>query len=513
MKSDLEVQPIVDPALETVLLACMQSTRVTAETLFPDIFYTEFSEAHNVIFNLIDSGAKKIAIAAPRGLGKTSIARTLAARFILFRLVNFICYVMNSASIAEMQTENLKRDLLTTPEVRHFFGNIKTDVAEDIGLETFSKTAWTAYGDVLVFPRGSGQQVRGLNWRNHRPELIIVDDLENKDEIRSEENRTKLKQWFYSDLMKSIDRYSGKYVIIYIDTLKHEDSLLQELLDDPEWASVSLALARVEGNVDTGIVVRSNIPTYMTDEEVTAEFIAHQRRGDLDTFYSEYMNQPVALADTSFRREHFRYFRPADPAFQATLSSVEHILIVDPAKTVKMQSADSAIVPIGIDLSASRYYIYPPTSEKFYPDQLYEEIFRLVKLYRIHVVGIEVTSLHEFIVQPLKNEMIKRGVGFELIELKAQGKKEDRIKTIVPYYRHGYVYHAEGGCLKLEQQLLSFPKSKLWDLMDCVGYLPKMLEMGERYFSPTFDEDDDPELEFAELEASYDPPLEHWRIC
>lgn len=502
-----------DSALEQVLLACMQSTRVTAETIFPEVFYTPFTAAHDAIFNLIDSGAKKVAIAAPRGIGKTSIARTLAARYILFRQVNFICYVMNSASLAEMQTENLKRELMITPEVLQFFGNIKTDTLDEVGSDTFAKTAWTAFGDTLILPRGSGQQVRGLNWHNHRPELIIVDDLENKDELRSEENRKKLKQWFHSDLMKSIDRYSGKYCIVYIDTLKHEDSLLQELLDDPEWASVNLALASVEGTIDTGIIVRSNIPTYMTDAEVTAEFEAHLRRGDLDTFYSEYMNQPVALADTSFRRENFKQYTETDPKFHdQILPGLENILIVDPAKTVKMQSADSAIAVIGLGLNIFSYYVRDMFSSKVYPDQLYDEIFRLVVLYRCMVVGVEVTSLNQFIVQPIKNEMAKRGIYFELIELKAQGSKEDRIKSVVQYYRNGYMYHNTEKCQKLESQLLSFPKSKLWDCMDCIGYLPKMLELGERYFTPPADPDN-PDSEFDELEEQYEPALDGWRIC
>jgi hypothetical protein len=62
---------------------------------------------------------------------------------------------------------------------------------------------------------------------------------------------------------------------------------------------------------------------------------------------------------------------------------------------------------------------------------------------------------------------------------------------------------------KLEQQLLMFPRSKLWDLMDCFAYVIEMLELGERYFSPK-DNIEDIEAEYDELE--YEETLEGFEI-
>jgi len=89
-------------------------------------------------------------------------------------------------------------------------------------------------------------------------------------------------------------------------------------------------------------------------------------------------------------------------------------------------------------------------------------------------------------------------------------KKELRVKELVPYYRGGYIYH-NASCAntrKLEQQLLMFPRSKLWDIMDAFAYIIEMLELGERYFSPT-NNPEDSEAEYSELD--YDKPMEEWR--
>jgi hypothetical protein len=61
----------------------------------------------------------------------------------------------------------------------------------------------------------------------------------------------------------------------------------------------------------------------------------------------------------------------------------------------------------------------------------------------------------------------------------------------------------------LEKQLVGFPKSKLWDLMDGLSYIIQLLEVGERYFVSRDQDLSNPEAEYAELE--YEAPVEDWR--
>ena len=70
--------------LDEVLAKCILDLKVTCGIIFPDIFYADFSTLHQQIFDLINSGARKIAIAAPRGIGKTSIARAMAMSCLLY---------------------------------------------------------------------------------------------------------------------------------------------------------------------------------------------------------------------------------------------------------------------------------------------------------------------------------------------------------------------------------------------------------------------------------------------
>jgi phage terminase large subunit-like protein len=494
---------LIDDGVIDTLAMCHKDSKFCAKVLFPDAFRAPFSTLHEQMFSLVDSGAQMVAIAAPRGIGKTTIAKLIANKGILFRDVSFIIYVSNSATMAEMQTENLKRELLINQEVRGLFGDIKvSDYGTEMD-ESFSKLAWVAYGRTLVLPRGSGQQIRGLNWNNHRPELIIIDDLEDKKEVKNEDIRREQKQWLLSDVMKSVNRYSKEWRIIYIDTLKHEDSVLQMLLDSPEWKSIRLELC--DENLHTNDV------NYMTDAELAEEYRRHEQKGELDVFYMEYRNLPISTKDAVFKPEYFRYYEEAD--LQES-KGIENVVIVDPAKTIKVHSAESAIVGIGIDTQSQKLYIRDIVHRKLYPDEIINEMFMMADRLHAHAIGVETTSLEEFIKQPIKNEMSLRGKFYELVWLKARGGrsqqsgKEERIAALAPFYRQGFVYHNASCCRPLEAQLLSFPRSALWDVMDATAYIVEMLEMGERYFQPP-EETGVMEDEYKDIE--YEKPIADWR--
>lgn len=512
---------MLDKELMDILAACSVSTQVTATTIFPERFNQPFAPTvHGKIFDLIDDPTKNlVAIAAPRGWGKTSIvALALIARHILFRITDFIVYINMSHDAASLQTENLKRELVSNPVIKELFGKVKMETGDKDFEESFSKKAWVAY-ETLVLPRGAGQQVRGVLYKNSRPGLIVIDDLENTENIISEDFRKKQREWLYADVMKSIPRLHRNWKIVYIDTLKHEDSTLQHLLESSIWHSV-----RLEACDDNFV---PTAPEFMSQADITREWQDHQEAGQTDVFFRELRNLPISTKDSSFQKDYFRYYNVThdrvlrDRDLSLTDAEVgaderiENIVIVDPAKTVKLHSAESAIVGLGIDLANARVFVRDIVAEKFYPDQLYDAIFDMAARLNVMAIGIEETSLNEFIKQPVKNQMFVRGQFHILHWLKPRGglmKKEGRIKELVPFYRLGYIYH-NLACPKtgaLESQLLMFPRSKRWDIMDALAYLIQMLELGGRYFIP--DQDlTNPEAEYKELK--YEAPVDDWRLC
>ncbi len=220
-------------------------------------------------------------------------------------------------------------------------------------------------------------------------------------------------------MCNSIDRASKNWKIIMVGTILHEDSLLVRLLDDPDWCSVTLSIC--DDNL------KSSWPDFMSDEEVAKLHAAHKHRGQLDLFYREYRNIPISTEDATFRQEYFNSYSETSEEFIKVRKSLDNVVIVDPAKTVKLHSAESAVVGIGVDLTSARLYVRDVVSRKMYPDELYDETFKMVARLNAHVLGIEVTSLNEFIKQPILSEIIKRRIPIgEPVWLNARAKKEER---------------------------------------------------------------------------------------
>lgn len=488
-----------DPAVQELLMQCMLSTRVFAKTFFPEEVESDFSVLHDDIFRVIDTQeSHKKAIAAPRGLGKTTIARIRACKAILFRETNFIIYLSNSESSAVASTEHIKRMLQANNLIKKLFGNIK--FSQEGMKDSFSKQSWVAYGDVFVLPRGSGQQVRGQNWMGYRPGLVIIDDLETLESVQSEDQRKKLKTWFYADLMKTESKYGDHAELLYIDTIKHEDALLQNLIDASDWQSITLSICDDKFN--------SYDPNYMTTEEIKVDYEAHREAGETDLFYMEYMNIPISLEDAVFKDSYFKYFTEDFTHLKIVASegAIERIdikelitvVICDPARTVKMQSAESSVVTISVHRSSRKIFVRDVFSGKVKPDQLYDEMFDAVTRHNAMMLAVEVTGLCEFISQPIQQEMRIRGKFPQYIELNAKGKKELRVATLAPHYRLGYMYHNKANCQVLENQLHWFPRSKLWDVMDALSYITKIMDEHSIFFDP--DGDFSLPEEFDELE-------------
>ena len=89
-------------------------------------------------------------------------------------------------------------------------------------------------------------------------------------------------------------------------------------------------------------------------------------------------------------------------------------------------------------------------------------------------------------------------------ELKAVGSKDERISIMAPYYRQGQVYHNALICGKLESQLKGHPRSKFKDVMDALGFTPKIMDGFKMYFDPSY-EDSHGTDEYGDL--VYDKPL------
>ena len=504
-----------DDELLEILAKCHADIGFHMKFFHSDRFSRPFSRTHYQLFEALnDRSVQRICTVAHRGWGKTSIFNYgIPSQYIAFHdesQSGFFVPVSATASVAVMQSENLKRELLSNHMYRTVVGEIKTD-------DTFSKEAWVTNTNTLVMPRGAGQQVRGLLFKNSRPELIVVDDLENSEEVLSDEQRDKLKSWFMTDLSNCVDRSKNDWRMLIVGTILHESSLLSQIRDSSNWTIFDFPLCDEE--------YKSYWPQYMTDEQCRALSDEYRNEKKLEDFYMEFMNVVNPAEDATFKAEMFKYYDDGDVDW--TSWELDHIVIVDPAKTEKVHNDFTAIVGVTIDTTKNRIYVRDVINKHLTPDQIYKETFDMADRIQAKVVGFEVTGLNEFIRQPMHDYMLSRGKVYDLVELTARSSsagtykvkgaskgKASRVGALAPYYRMGWVYHNKTNCSILESQLLQFPKPKYWDVMDAFAYTIEMMELGDRKMSEQYEElalkelDRSEQGEFDRLLSEDDPPID-----
>jgi len=482
--------------VQEAIMQTVYDTAAFGRIFCPDLFNDHINALNQPVIDVLDSKHENALAMAPRGSGKTTWTIIRLMREICWGLSKVVVYCSNTSSAAIMQTENLKY-CLTNKLIQKVFGQlaVKTD---SVIRDQFSKDAWIAFNSVLIVPRGVGQQVRGLLWQGNRPELAIFDDLENRENLATDQQRKALRTWFFGDVFAIGSEYSDTPLKrIYIDTLKHEDALLKRLYDDPTWNGVRLEACDDDFNPVA--------PEYMSKERCIQVYKTMVANGEENSFYREYRNQAISEANRQFKPEYMQAFSTSyyrgikvanlwsqeykearknkqQPQTKdvykdiVPLHELINIVIIDPAKTIEVTSADTGFIVVGLHLQKRLILIHTGAGLRLGAGDVVQHGCDLSDAFGARYLGVEETSLNRWITEPFKQELRKRGSITELVPLKAIGKKEHRISSLVPWYQNYMVYHQWGRCKQLESQLLSFPASDKWDVMDAAAYILAMVK-------------------------------------
>ena len=202
--------------------------------LFFAIYLAKYAEAYitapfqTEIFKLTSNKDVKMAvIVAFRDSAKSTICTTSFPLWsILTGQAKFVIIAGNTRPLVRQHLANIKEEVENNELLKNDLGPFKSHHDE-----------WGAYA--LVFPKygakimavSSEQSVRGLRFKNHRPDLIVADDLEDAESVRTQEGRDKTYRWFKGELLPAGNIDTRVFVV---GNLLHQDSLIVRLQNDIE---------------------------------------------------------------------------------------------------------------------------------------------------------------------------------------------------------------------------------------------------------------------------------------
>ncbi|HFC8834578.1 phage terminase large subunit [Neisseria sp. P0001.S009] len=455
-------------------------------TYFPHYVRSpEKSMLHKFLFSrlpeiLRSSEGINEATAAPRGEAKSTLVTQL---FTLWCVVtgrkHYAVIVMDSIDQAYPMLEAIKAELEFNPR-------LKTDFPAACGQGRVwqAGTAVTA-NEVKIQVAGSGKKLRGLRHGPYRPDLAVLDDIENDEQVRNPEQRDKLETW----LKKAVLALGGagqKFDVIYIGTILHYDSVLNRTLNNPFWHATKFkAMLEWPDRMDLwdrweelyrndGAEVAEAFYQAHKDEMERGAQTSWAARGVLAlmkirardghaTFDSEYQNDPVAGEAAPFANSlNFWVNRDSDWIFYGAC---------DPSLGKAGNSRDpSALCIGGYNRRTGVLDVVEALIKKRLPDKIISDIIELQRRYRCVLWGIETVQFQEF----LKTELVKRGAAAG-IPIPARGIKPSadkllRIESLQPYMQNGQIrLHASQSTLI--DQFRHFPMADHDDGPDAVHML------------------------------------------
>ncbi len=420
------------------------------------------------------------AIAAPRGEAKSTLVSQL---FVLWCIVTgrkkYPVIVMDSIDQAYPMLEAIKAELAFNPRLMCDFPE-----ASGGGRVWQAATIITA-NDVKVQVAGSGKKLRGLRHGPYRPDLCVLDDIENDEQVRNPDQRDKLQAWL-SKTVLPLGGAGAKYDVIYIGTILHYDSVLSRTLENPMWRSAKFkALLKWPDRMDLwerweetlrndGEAAANDFYAWHEPELTAGSAVSWAARPLLalmkirardghDTFDSEYQNDPVAGDNAPFAKViSFWVKRLDDWVFYGAC---------DPSLGKSGASRDpSALLVGGFNRQTGILDVVEAQIKKRLPDRIIEDVIALQRQYRCLVWAVETVQFQEF----LRSELVKRaaaaGIPFPARAVTPIADKLLRIETLQPHLANGLI-RLHPSQTTLLDQLRHFPKADHDDGPDALHML------------------------------------------
>lgn len=438
---------------------------------------SEIPDCHREWWEMCCSKHKFVAIAAPRGHAKsTAVTLTYTLASLLFREKRFVLLISDTEAQSSFFLGNIKKELEANEDIKKLFGisGLKKDTETDCIVEF--DDGYTA----RVIAKGSEQKLRGINWDNLRPDLIVIDDAENDEIVMNQDRREKFRRWFNGALLPCRSRDG---VIRFVGTILHMDSMLERLMpreyDKTNIRTELKTQSLMKANWYSAKYKAHNqdFSEILWPEYKDATWLKHERanyvsQGHGEIYSQEYLNIPIDESNLYFRKSDFSTMRDDDFGKHKNF-----YLSCDLAVSTKTRSDYSVFVVGGVD-SDGRLHIVELIRARLDSLEIIDQIMDLNKKYDPDFCVFEKGSITNSILPMLNIRMLEHNNYVTIHTINPSVDKVTRAQSIRARMRSGQVkFDKEAEWFQgLEQECMRFPRDIHDDQVDALSLLGQALD-------------------------------------
>lgn len=419
-------------------------------------------------------------IAAPRGEAKSTLCSQLFPLWCIARRAKwYILILMDAFDQAATMVEAIKAELEVNPR-------LKLDFPEICGQgRVWKEGVFVTTSGIKVQGFGSGKRLRGLRHGPHRPDLAVLDDIENDENVKQPAQRDKLEAWVDKAVM-NVGAADGSLDIVYIGTVLHYDSVLARKLDNPMWRAVKFAsiirwpdrldlwdrweeLLRNEGVDEAEVFYIHHLAEMLAGAMVSwpsvrplISLMKLRVKIGHSAFDAEQQNDPISSENALFGNITFWVERLSEWVFYGA---------VDPSLGKQNKGRDpSAILVGGINRETGVLDVVEASIRRRLPDRIIEDVIGYHEEYRCVRWGVEAIQFQEFFRTELVKRSAVRGIPVPAVPLHPTTDKGLRIETLQPHVANGLI-RLHSRLTALIDQMRHYPMTDHDDGVDALEML------------------------------------------
>jgi len=438
-----------------------------AALAMPTVFRYDYPPLFKAAWDLLVSYVHKerdfsqLALGLPRGFSKTTFIKVFILYVILFTKRTFILVNANSQQKANAIIADVM-DFLSEANVKALFGDYKLGSVET---ERQDQKKFGYRGRNILVVAGTVATVRGLNLKHQRPDVMIFDDIQSRQDAESEIISKQIETDMIGTAMKAKSPHGCLFIFIG-NMYPTKYSILRHLKQNPNWIKFIVGGILADGS--------SLWEDLQPISQLIKEYENDLSTGRPEIFYAEVLNDENASVNNLVDLTKLpAYPFPDDEIHQG------NFIIIDPA-TDKANS--DAVTIMYFEIHATIPVCKQLIEERLSPGDTIAKALIIALTRNCRVIGIESNAYQYTLNYWFQYVCMQRGIiGIEAVELySGTYSKNSRILNMFKQLLAGeiMVHPSQTPAVNLQiSQFNPLRRDNTDGILDCLTYAPKMIEM------------------------------------
>lgn len=447
------------------LLAKLSEDRALASAmLFPHRHTEESPPAHVEIIDLWRCAEEFVLIEAAREFAKSTLSEEFLVLEGAFGNFNYCLLIGETYSKACQRLAAIDYECRTNVRLHRAFGG------KILARKSIENKVWFRTG-AMIEALGWEQELQSFKEHEHRPDRAYLDDPENRERVRDKAAVDESMDKLYLELIPAMDKKRRK--IRLTQTRRADDCMVTRLAANAEWLYRSYPVAN--GDIDDP-ATRSNWPSRYPMSWIRAEKKRYQDAGKLRQFLQAYMLQTSDPSSKTFKQEQLQARETSAWDWSAKYA------IYDPARTSNRErTAEHArsdrYGKVVVSRVGTQLLVHESSGEFWQPNQMIADLFACNRKHSPVKIAIEKNSLDDWLLQPIRAEVLRLGEPIPLMPLTApqDRSKDDFIKGLEPFAEAKDIVLV-GGLMahpQLVAEWVNFPQGPR-DILNALAYSLRM---------------------------------------